>query len=212
MNILLVEDNVKLSNILKLYLEKENFNVVTAYDGEQALELYYENHFSLVILDWMLPKIDGIEVLKEIKRDRGTKVLMLTAKSLEEDELLSLTTGADDFLRKPFNPKILMIRVKKMLNVTEDIVIDGITINLESLMVYKNQEYIKLSSKELDLLLFLVRNRGMTFSRIDLLYKVWGEDYEGDSRVVDTNIKRLREKLSYELITTVRGVGYVIEK
>lgn len=212
MKILLVEDNEKISKILKLYLEKEGFMVVTANDGEQALEKYYSDHFSLVILDWMLPKMDGIEVLKEIKKDKGIKVLMLTAKSLEEDELLSLTIGADDFLRKPFNPKILMIRVKKMLNIVEDIVIEDVTINLESLMVYKNQEKIKLTTKELELLIFLIRNRGQTFSRFDLLYKVWGEEYEGEPRVVDTNIKRLREKLNYNLITTVRGVGYLIEK
>ncbi|MCA5011635.1 MULTISPECIES: response regulator transcription factor [unclassified Enterococcus] len=212
MNILIADDSPEMVQILSAYIKKAGFTVFTAFDGEEALELFYTEKIDLAIIDWMMPKVDGIEVIKTIKSESPVKILMLTAKTTGDDEFLSLSSGADDFLTKPFHPKVLVLRVKKLLGVTETITIKKLVIDPAKLNFWKNDQRIDLTKKESDLLMFLVNNRGTILTREQLLIGVWGMDYDGVARTVDTHIRRLREKIGDEIITTKRGVGYLVEK
>ncbi|MBO0470483.1 response regulator transcription factor [Enterococcus sp. DIV0242_7C1] len=212
MNILIADDSPEMVQILSAYIKKAGFTVFTAFDGEKALELFYTEKIDLAIIDWMMPKVDGIEVIKTIKSESPVKILMLTAKTTGDDEFLSLSSGADDFLTKPFHPKVLVLRVKKLLGVTETITIKKLVIDPAKLNFWKNDQRIDLTKKESDLLMFLVNNRGTILTREQLLIGVWGMDYDGVARTVDTHIRRLREKIGDEIITTKRGVGYLVEK
>lgn len=212
MNILIADDSPEMVQILSAYIKKAGFTVFTAFDGEEALELFYTEKIDLAIIDWMMPKVDGIEVIKTIKSESPVKILMLTAKTTGDDEFLSLSSGADDFLTKPFHPKVLVLRVKKLLGVTETITIKKLVINPAKLNFWRNDQRIDLTKKESDLLMFLVNNRGTILTREQLLIGVWGMDYDGVARTVDTHIRRLREKIGDEIITTKRGVGYLVEK
>lgn len=212
MNILIADDSPEMVQILSAYIKKAGFTVFTAFDGEEALELFYTEKIDLAIIDWMMPKVDGIEVIKTIKAESPVKILMLTAKTTGDDEFLSLSSGADDFLTKPFHPKVLVLRVKKLLGITETITINKLVIDPVKLNFWKHDQRIDLTKKESDLLMFLVNNRGTILTREQLLIGVWGMDYEGVARTVDTHIRRLREKIGDEIITTKRGVGYLIEK
>lgn len=211
MNILLAEDNPDMQHIVKRYLENEGYHVFVADDGQAALAIFYEQQIHLAILDWMMPKKDGLAVLKEIKAQSKVKVLMLTAKNLHEDQLESLTLGADDYVTKPFHPKVLLLRVKKLLGVEDQLPIG------EGFFDFPKREFIlggqalSLTKIEADLLLFLVQHSNQILTREQLLIHVWGMDYQGDDRTVDTHIKRLREKIGFETIKTIRGVGYQIE-
>ncbi|MFD4707897.1 response regulator transcription factor [Gottfriedia sp. NPDC058432] len=212
MNILIADDEKDMLKILQAYFKKEGYTVFLAEDGERALEIFYSEKIDLAILDWMMPYNSGINVCKEIKKNGESKVLMLTAKSDDEDELQALKLGADDYVRKPFHPGVLITRAKKLLKEDHLIVIDNIKVDFKGKIAFKNEENLKLTKKEFDLLSCFVRNRGNILSREDLLVNVWGIDYDGDDRTVDTHIRRLREKIGEDLIQTHRGLGYSLRK
>lgn len=219
-NILIVEDELRIRILLKDYFRKDGFKIYEAGDGEEALKSFSDNNIDLVILDIMMPKIDGFEVCKTIRSVSNIPIILLTAKEEEEDKLKGYDLGADDYVTKPFSPKVLVAKVKALLKRTENSTVDknildfdGLTINKLSHEVKLNSEEVSLSPKEYDLLIYLTSNKGIALSRDKILDNVWGFDYFGDIRTVDTNIKRLREKLldKSSYITTVRGSGYKFE-
>ncbi|MGE7836703.1 response regulator transcription factor [Viridibacillus arvi] len=211
MNILIADDEQHMVKILSAYLKDEGFNILEARDGQEALEIFETTKIELAILDWMMPKIDGIEACKYIKENSQTKVLILTAKSQNDDELHALYGGADEYIKKPFDPRILILRVKKLLNMSEEIKVKDILIKESEKKAYKQKEPIQLTKIEYDLLLIFIKNRGVILSRDKLIDLVWGLDYEGDHRTVDTHIRRLRTKIGDDLIKTYRGIGYCLE-
>lgn len=211
MNILIADDEEKMVKILKAYFKNEGFNVIEAYDGQEALDKFFEFNISLAILDWMMPKIDGIEVCKYIKENSSTKVLMLTAKDDLDDEFKALNSGADEYIKKPFDPRILILRAKKLLNEKEKLEVKDIVINTLEMKAYKGGEVLKLTKIEYDLLNMFIKNKGIILSRDKIIEIVWGIGYEGDYRTVDTHIRRLRSKTYEDLIKTYRGIGYSLE-
>ncbi|MGE7022221.1 response regulator transcription factor [Solibacillus cecembensis] len=208
MNILIADDEKHMTTILKTYFEKEGFNVNVALDGEEALEIFYSKKIDLAVLDWMMPKLSGIDVCREIKKVSLAKVVMLTAKTSNDDEFIALDIGADEYIRKPFDPRILILRVKKMLGTEKLVEIRNLKINLQSKKVYIDGAESVLSKKEYDLLKFLYENKGQVLSREALLSMIWGLDYLGEERTVDTHINRLRDKIGADHIITHRGMGY----
>ncbi len=211
MNILIADDEKQMVKILSAYFQKEGFNTITAVDGEEALDLFHLHKIDLAILDWMMPKVSGVEACKYIKENSNTKVLILTAKTQNEDEIKALNCGADEYIKKPFDPRILLIRAKKLINVNDEININGIKINTDEQRVYISGEALKLTKIEYDLLISFVRNKGIILSRDKLIDLVWGRDYEGDYRTVDTHIRRLRSKIGEDSIKTYRRLGYSME-
>ena len=218
-NILLIEDETRIRFLLRDYFLKEGFNIIEAADGDEGLNFFISHKIDLVILDIMMPKVDGITVLEMIRKVSTVPVILLTAKGQEEDKLFGYEMGADDYITKPFSPKILIAKVKALLKRTSEDTFsglneyDGLTINKLSHEVKVNNEIINLSPKEFELLSYLSDNEGIALSRDTILDNVWGLDYYGDLRTVDTNIKRLREKLGNKAsyIVTVRGSGYRFE-
>ncbi|KRF63190.1 response regulator transcription factor [Peribacillus butanolivorans] len=208
MNILIADDEKQMTIILKTYFEKEGFTVFAANDGEEALDLFFSEKVDLAVLDWMMPKISGIEVCQEIKKTSLAKVVMLTARSSNDDEFSALDIGADEYLRKPFDPRILILRVKKILRMEKLIEIRNLKIDLQRQKVFREGEELTLYKKEFDLLRYLYENKGQVLSREVLLPSVWGMDYVGEERTVDTHINRLRDKIGAEHIITHRGTGY----
>lgn len=211
MTILIADDEPQMVKILSAYFKKEGFHVLTANDGQEALEIFESAKVDLAILDWMMPKVDGIEVCKYIKDNSDTKVLILTAKGQNEDEINALHSGADDYIKKPFNPQILLLRAKKLMNSSEEIKVRDIRIIEHEKKAYRREELLQLTKIEYDLLLFFSRNKGVILSRDRIIDVVWGMDYEGDPRTVDTHIRRLRTKIGTDIIKTYRGVGYCLE-
>jgi len=212
MKILVVEDEENIRKVIKKILEINEFEVLEACDGAEAMDIFYSEKVDLVILDWMLPKINGIEVLKMIREESSLPVLMLTAKSQEDDEVEGLEVGANDYLKKPFSLKILIARVKKLLNLIGGSKKYGILeIDLNNHKVYIKGKNINISPKEFELLNYLILNSGIALNREKILADVWDFAYEGDYRTVDTHIKTLRKKIGPEHITTVRGIGYKFE-
>lgn len=219
-NILIIEDETRIRFLLRDYFLKEKFNIIEASDGDEGLNLFIKNKIDLVILDIMMPKKDGITVLEMIRKVSTVPVILLTAKSQEEDKLFGYEMGADDYITKPFSPKILIAKVKALLKRTSEDSYssikdyDGLSINILSHEIKVNNEVINLSPKEFELLVYLSENAGIALSRDTILDNVWGIDYYGDLRTVDTNIKRLREKLKEKSthIVTVRGSGYRFEE
>lgn len=211
MNILVADDELSMLKIIEAYLKKENFNVLTASDGEEALEKFYENKIDLAILDWMMPNIDGIEVCKRIKEKSDTKVMMLTAKGQVDDEIDALNIGADDYMKKPFDPRLLIIRVKKLIGYNDIFKLKNLKVDLKQQKAFKDDKDLGLTKTEFKLLKTLVNNKGSILPREKLLDLVWGMDYYGDLRTVDTHIRRLRSKIGEEYITTHRGLGYCLE-
>ncbi|MSR89954.1 response regulator transcription factor [Inconstantimicrobium porci] len=217
--ILIAEDEIRIRILLRDYLLRENYNVVEAKDGEEAVNLFSSNNITLAILDVMMPKMDGFEVAEFIRSKTSTPIIMLTAKSEEEDKLHGYDLGIDDYVTKPFSPKVLIAKIKALLKrtVTEKdsalIDLNGLTVNKLSHEVKVYDDVINLSPKEFELLLYLIENKGIALTRDKILDNVWGMDYFGDIRTVDTNIKRLREKLKDKAnyIATVRGSGYKLE-
>lgn len=224
-NILIADDEDKMRELVKLYLDREGFKVTEAADGEQALSLLSNNTFDLVILDIMMPKIDGLSVCKEIRKSYDIPVIMLTAKGEEIDRVLGFELGADDYVVKPFSPRELVARVKALLRRTVSkpapstagvMRFPGLEINQEAREVEVEGNRINLTPKEFELLTFLARNPGRVFTREQLLEHVWGYDFYGDLRTVDTHVKKLREKVSRfgqaaAYLVTVWGVGYKFE-
>lgn len=214
--ILIVEDEMEIRNILKLYLLKEGYDVTEAEDGEVAIKLFYEKPFDLVILDIMLPKKDGWSVLREIKKYSSVPVMILSARDDDEDELFGFEIGTDEYITKPFNNKILLARIKALIkntsNNTDHIIELGkIIINDTSHTVTVDGEEVILAPKEYELLIYLIKNHKIALSRDKTLTEVWGYDFPGSDRTIDTHIKNLRKKLGEECIKTVRGIGYKFE-
>lgn len=218
-NILLIEDETRIRFLLRDYFLKEGFNIIEACDGDEGINYFINTKVDLVILDIMMPKVDGITVLETIRKVSSVPVILLTAKGQEEDKLFGYEMGADDYMTKPFSPKVLIAKVKALLKRTSEKTFsslneyEGLTINKLSHEVKINDEVINLSPKEFELLSYLADNEGIALSRDTILDNVWGLDYYGDLRTVDTNIKRLREKLGEKAsyIITVRGSGYRFE-
>lgn len=219
---LVVDDDKNICELIRLYMEKDGYTVETANDGKSALSKFSENPPAIVILDIMLPVLDGIEVLKEIRRTSAIPVIMLTAKGETFDKVLGLELGADDYVVKPFEPKELMARVKAVLrrfesktSTNKEVSYPNINVNLNTYELKVGGKTIELPPKEIELLYFLASHPNKVFTRDQLLDEVWGYDFYGDSRTVDVHIKRLREKLEgYEKfwqLKTVWGVGYKFE-
>lgn len=220
--ILVADDDKNICELLRLYLEKEGFGVETVYDGSMAVQNALYGDFDAVILDIMMPEVDGIEALKQIRKTSNIPVIMLTAKGETIDKVLGLEFGADDYMVKPFEPKELIARVKAILrraaydNDTDGaIVFENLTINMNTYELKVKDESMDIPPKELELLHFLCSHKNRVFTRDQLLNEVWGYDYYGDSRTVDVHVKRLREKIDgisdkWQL-KTVWGVGYKFE-
>lgn len=211
MNVLIVDDEKDMLKILKAYFEREGFRVFLAEDGEEALDFFYSTKIDLIVLDWMMPHLSGVSVCKEIKSKSNVKILMLTAKSEDEDELKALNIGADDYIKKPFHPGILLTRAKKLLKEDKVMYIGDIKVDFQAKKIYKGDQDLQATKKEFELISCFLRNKGSILSRKDLLDLVWGMDYLGDERTVDTHVRRLREKIGSNLIKTYRGLGYSLE-
>lgn len=217
--ILIADDEFRLRKIVRDFLTAKNFEVIEAADGEEAIDIFYENkEIDLVILDVMMPKIDGWEVCRRIRNESTVPVIMLTAKSEESDELHGFDLGADEYITKPFSPKILAARVEALLKRNQIItgsnrMIGKIEINKDAHTVKVGGENVMLSFKEFELLNYFVDNQGLALSRNKILNNVWDFDYFGDARTVDTHVKKLRSKLLScgDYIKTVRGIGYKFE-
>lgn len=216
LKILVVDDEQRMRKLVKDFLIKKNFEVLEAGDGEEAVEIFFENKdIALLILDVMMPKMDGWEVCREIRQYSEVPIIMLTAKGEEKDELLGFDLGVDEYISKPFSPKILVARVEAILRRSNalgdgEIEIAGITIDQAAHEVRIDGKIIELSFKEFELLTYFVNNKGVALSRERILNNVWNYDYFGDARTIDTHVKKLRSKLGEKgsYIKTIWGMGY----
>ena len=220
--VLVVDDDINISQLIRLYLEKEGYDVFTAYDGFQAIEVFKESTPNIIVLDIMLPGMDGWQVLREIRKTSNLPIIMLSAKDETFDKVLGLELGADDYIVKPFDSKELVARIKAVLrrygskkNENEQLVFPNLVIDKSNYTIRINGENLEIPPKELELLFFLASNPNKVFTREQLLEHVWDFDFYGDSRTVDVHIKRLREKLDINnpnwQLKTVWGVGYKFE-
>jgi two-component system alkaline phosphatase synthesis response regulator PhoP len=218
--ILIVDDEKNIVELIKFHLKKENYRVIEAYKGKDALDLYRKEKPDLIILDVMLPDMGGFEVCKTIRKESRVPIIMLTAKGEEIDKILGFELGADDYITKPFSPRELLARIKAVLKRTKTSNIDTnqiqvgpFKINVNKREIYKNDVLLELKPKEFDLLKLFITNPGRVFTRQYLLEQIWGYDYLGDTRTVDVHIRRLRQKIedndkNASYIKTVHGVGY----
>lgn len=219
LQILVVDDEQRMRKLVKDFLVKQNYDVIEAGDGEEAVEKFYENkNIALIILDVMMPKMDGWEACREIRHYSQVPIIMLTAKADEKDELLGFELGVDEYISKPFSPKILVARVEAILRRTNaagegEIEVAGISINQSAHEVKIDGKLIELSFKEFELLTYFVNNKGVALSRERILNNVWNYDYFGDARTIDTHVKKLRSKLGEKgsYIKTIWGMGYKFE-
>ena len=218
--ILVVDDESRMRKLVKDFLEREGFEVLEAGDGMEAMEIFYEEkEIALIILDVMMPKMDGWQVCREVRQSSKVPIIMLTARSEERDELQGFDLGIDEYISKPFSPKILVARVEAVLRRTHGIdassVMDagGIEIDKSAHMVKIDGKEIDLSFKEFELLTYFVENQGIALSREKILNNVWNYDYFGDARTIDTHVKKLRNKLGDKgnYIKTIWGMGYKFE-
>ena len=225
--ILLVDDDGRIRNLLKIYLEKAGFQVSEAENGLEALLALHNSQPNLIVLDIMMPVLDGMEVCRQVRKFSQVPVIMLTARTEDEDRIMGLELGADDYLAKPFNPRELVARVKavlrRMTHAAEEptgkdtlLSFAQLTINRQEYVATSSGHTVQLTAKEMDLLWHLASHPGRVFSREQLLESIWGYEYFGDTRTVDTHIKRIRQKLdvredSHWDIKTVWGVGYKFE-
>ncbi len=221
-SVLVVDDDLNICELVRLYLEKEGFSVLTAHDGQEAIALAKSAQPNLMVLDLMLPKVDGMEVCREIRKTSSLPIIMLTAKGETLDKVLGLEMGADDYLVKPFEPKELVARVKAVLRRIQapkeeprEVSLPGLCIRLTDYTLTIDGETIRIPPKELELLYHLASHPNRVYTREQLLEEVWGFDYFGDSRTVDVHVKRLREKLEGHekgwKLSTVWSVGYKFE-
>ena len=216
--ILIVDDEEKIVEVLKEYALFEGFSVSTASNGLEAVKKALDENFDCIIIDIMMPFMNGYDAVREIKKQKNTPILMVSARSEEYDKLLGFELGIDDYIVKPFSPKEVMARVKAVIkrtsNLEDHIIEENLTINRNSRSVSVSGELIQLTNKEFDLLVFLASNKNKAVERKDILTKVWGEDYFGDGRTVDTHIKMLRSHLkdAGKFIKTVHGIGYMFER
>ncbi len=218
--ILVVDDEFRMRKLVKDFLQKEDYNVIEAADGEEAIKLFEENKekINLILLDVMMPKLDGWSALRQIRQESKVPVIMLTARGEEQDELFGFELGVDEYVTKPFSPKILIARIKAIINRTdnkekENRNYGGIEINTEGRTVTVDGKLIELSLREYELLKYLLDNENVALSRDKILNNVWNYDYYGDSRTIDSHIKKIRHKLGKKgkYIKTIRGVGYKFE-
>lgn len=226
--ILIVDDEKNIVDILKFNLSREGFKTLQAYDGQQAMDLAYEQTPDLILLDIMLPKVDGFTVCRKLREKMNTPIIMLTAREEEVDKVLGLELGADDYITKPFSTRELMARVKANLrrtsmdaeSLTEQshvLEFGNLCIDVQRYEVRRDGEVLELTLREFELLKFMSAQPGQVFSRENLLEKVWGYEYYGDVRTVDVTVRRLREKVEKdpsnpEFIMTKRGVGYYFNR
>jgi two-component system OmpR family response regulator len=218
--ILVVDDDSHIRKLIRIYLEKNQFSVLEAPDGQEALDILSHTKIDLAIVDVMMPRIDGIELTEDIRSYLDIPILMVTAKGESKDKVRGFNAGSDDYLVKPFDPVELILRVKSLLkrynkSSSNMIQIGGVTIDLGNLMVAADGRTIELKKKECELLFSLASSPGKIFTRTQLIDDIWGIDYEGDERTVDVHIKRLRERLEpfpELVISTIRGLGYRLER
>ena len=215
--ILVVDDEWKIRKLIKDYLVREGYSVDEAGDGEEGLELFFQTTYDIVILDIMMPKIDGWSVCRKIREESQVPIIMLTARADESDQLFGFELETDEYMIKPFNPKLLVAKVKALLR-RDGKIVDKTYLEFGDLVIDTSKREVKLGDvvleltpKEYDLLYFFIENKGLALSREKILNAVWGWDYFGDSRTVDTHIKRLRKKIGDNFIQTVRGFGYKFE-
>lgn len=220
LKILVVDDESRMRKLVKDFLTKKNFQVLEAGNGEEAMDIFYEEKdIALLILDVMMPKMDGWEVCREIRKNSKVPIIMLTARSDERDELLGFDLGVDEYISKPFSPKILVARVEAILRRTgqnnpEDVIsAGGIVIDKAAHLATVDGKPMELSFKEFELLTYFLENQGIALSREKILNSVWNYDYFGDARTIDTHVKKLRSKMGDkgEYIKTVWGMGYKFE-
>ncbi len=218
--ILVVDDEEKIREVIKTYGEYNGHKVLEAVDGLDAIEKVKESDFDIIVMDIMMPKLDGFTAYKEIKKIKDIPVIMLSARSEEYDKLFGFEVGADDYVVKPFSPKELMARINVIVNrnrkgnVKRILDVEGLHIDLDGRTVSIDGEKIDLTPKEYDLLVFMIKNKNVALTRNKLLSKVWGYEFYGDDRTVDTHIKMLRNSIKdyRKYIVTVRGVGYKFEE
>ena len=223
--ILIADDDKEIRNLLKIYLERELYMVDTAINGDEALQLFNQNNYNLVILDIMMPKVDGIEVCRKLRDKTNVPILMLTAKDHEVDKILGLSIGADDYITKPFSIHEVIARVKALMrrflvlgsnNTVQEkttLAFKGLTINLNTYTVHTNKEEINLTGKELELLKFFTSNPGQVFTKTQLFRNVWDDNYIEDDNTVMVHIRKLRKKIEIDpsnpkFIQTIWGIGY----
>lgn len=224
-NILVVDDEQKIRELITLYLHREGFTVWQASNGKEALSALKAKDYDLIVLDIMMPDLDGWEVCRQIRKNSNVPIIMLTARGDEIDRVLGLELGADDYIVKPFSPREMIARVKAVLRrssiveqqkTADKLEINDLVIDMAAREVFVNNHLVALTPKEFDLICFLAQHPGQAFTREQLLQQVWGYDFYGDLRTVDTHVNRLREKLAkdghkQQYIATVWGVGYKFE-
>lgn len=214
--ILIIEDEKELAQVLYDTFSQEDFEVIKAFDGEIGVDKFYEKKPDLILLDINLPKKLGWEVCKEIRKTSNVPIIMMTARDSDADEYTGLSIGADDYITKPFNLKILLLKVKKLLKLDDNNIykFESLSIDIKKGEININSESIELTRREIQFLEYMIKNKGIIFSRDYLLNEIWGFDFEGDDRVVDTLVKRIRKKLGdYNfLLKTIRGMGYSFDE
>ena len=220
-NILICDDERDIVSALKIYLSSEGYNLFEAYTGREAIDVVRQHDIHLILMDVMMPELDGFSACREIRKTSDTPVLMLSARGEEYDRIHGFEIGVDDYVVKPFSPRELMMRVQAILkrsrpaaeNSREVYQFEGLTVDMTGRIVTIDGQKAELSPKEYDLLFYLVRNRGIALSRETLITNVWGYDFYGDDRTLDTHIKLLRKSLGVysKFIVTLRGVGYRFE-
>ena len=218
--ILVVDDESKIREVIKEYGKVNGYNVLEAQDGDSAIEIVKKEKINCIILDIMLPNIDGFTACQMIKKICSTPIIMLSARVSEEDKLLGFDLGVDDYVEKPFSPKVLMAKIKVVIdrnmaaNSSNLIQFDGVSVDIEGHTVKVDDNLVHLTNKEFDLLLYFLKNPNIAISRDSLLSNIWGDDFIGFDRTVDAHIKMLRKNLGAygDRIVTIRGVGYKFEK
>ena len=220
LKILVVDDEARMRKLVKDFLSVKGFQVLEAADGEEAVDLFFEQKdIAMILLDVMMPKMDGWEVLKTIRRYSKVPIIMLTARGEERDELQGFDLGVDEYIAKPFSPKILVARVEAILRrvngaAADNVEVGGICIDKAARQVTIDGQPVELSYKEFELLSYFVENQGLALSREKILNNVWNYDYFGDARTIDTHVKKLRSKMGEkgDLIKTIWGMGYKLEE
>lgn len=220
MKVLIVDDEDMIRNVLKEYVEFEGNEAFEAADGMEAVKMCRENDFDVVLMDVMMPRLDGFSAVKEIKKFKDIPVIMLSARGEEYDKLFGFEIGVDDYVTKPFSPKEVMARInvvtkrrKQKEEAGDTVTFEGLTVDFAGRNVYVDGEKVELTPKEYEILFYFIKNKGIALTREKLLFDVWGFDFYGDDRTVDTHIKMLRANLKQyrKFIVTLRGVGYKFE-
>ncbi len=217
MKVLVVDDEKLIREVIKEYGEYEGYQVIEAEDGTDALDILEHENVDIIVLDIMMPKLDGFSTFREIKKIKNIPTIILSARNEEYDKLLGFDLGIDDYLTKPFSPKELIARIKAVTkrsnNEIDQFVYDDLVVDFKGYTIYIGDKLIKTTPKEFEILAYLIKNKNIAVSREALLSSIWGYDFFGDDRTIDTHVKMLRNNLGKyrDLITTIRGVGYKFE-